>query len=186
MLRADHIDAAKLEEAAFDTPLGQGAGVIFGASGGVMEQALRSAVYLLTGKNPEEETFHPIRTVTPDGIAENTYTVNGKTIRTAVASGLGNARAICEQVAAGTAPYDFIEIMACPGGCVGGGGQPIHDGEELAPERRDTLYRIEKSNSYLYAHENPAVAAYYADQPGEEAHAEIHRLLHTDQSKWDI
>ena len=132
MMKSAQVNLETLEEQEFDQPigLGTGAGVIFGATGGVMEAALRSAVYFATGKNPGADDFAIVRG--SDGIREATVDIAGTKVKAAVASGLGNARKLMEQVRNGEVDYDFIEIMACPGGCAGGGGQPIHDGEELA------------------------------------------------------
>ena len=187
MLKAAHVNPYLLQDEPFDTPFGQGAGVIFGASGGVMEQALRSACFMLTGENPDAQAFYGIRQVSPEGVLRADYTVSGITLHTAVASGLKNARALCEEVLSGNTNLDFIEIMACPGGCVGGGGQPIADGIEQSETRRDTLYAIEGKNPYLYAHQNPAIHTFYADlNEQKDGSEEIHRLLHTNQSSWDI
>ena len=161
MLRASHVNVKELTEAEFDNPLGTatGAGVIFGATGGVMEAALRSAYYLVTGKNPEVEAFSDVRGM--DGWKEMTYDVAGIPVRVAVASGLGNARKLIEAVLSKKAEYDFIEVMACPGGCAGGGGQPIHDGEELACQRGKELYSLDKNMPLRFSHENPEVLRLY-------------------------
>ena len=128
MIRAEHVDVASLEDEPFDEPLGYGtgAGIIFGATGGVMEAALRTAYYLVTGKQPENDMFRDVRGLA--GWKEATFDLDGTDVRVAVASGLGNADRLCSAILAGEVSYDFVEIMACPGGCVGGGGQPIHDG----------------------------------------------------------
>ena len=127
LIRADHIRPDELKEDQFDSPLGSGTGaaVIFGTTGGVMEAALRSAVFLATGENPSPDAFPEMRGM--DGWKEATYEVAGKKLRCAVVSGLGNTRKIIEAIRRGEAEYEFVEIMACPGGCSGGGGQPIHD-----------------------------------------------------------
>ena len=106
-----------------------GAGVIFGATGGVMEAALRTAAYVLTGENPNPDAFSEVRT--GPGLREATYTVAGIPVRCAVVSGLGNARKLIERLKEGKVQYDFVEVMACPGGCVGGGGQPISAEEDV-------------------------------------------------------
>ena len=135
MIRASHIDATTLPEQELDQPLGVGTGaaVIFGATGGVMDAALRSAYFLATGENPDPDAFSGVRGL--DGWKEKTFDLAGTPLRVAVAHGLGNAHKLIEALRAGEVEYDFVEIMACPGGCVGGGGQPIHDGCELAGER---------------------------------------------------
>ena len=138
MLRCSMIDPAALEESGFDSPLGSGTGaaVVFGATGGVMDAALRSAYYLVTGKNPDPDAFTAVRGM--QGWKEASFDIPGAgTVRTAVASGLGNTRRLLRGVGVRTGvQYDFVEIMACPGGCAGGGGQPIHDGEECAEAAR--------------------------------------------------
>ncbi len=186
MLRADHVDVKGLPEAEFDRPLGEatGAGVIFGATGGVMEAALRSAYYLATGKNPDADAFKDVRGL--DGWKEMTYDVAGTPVRVAVASGLGNARKLIEAVLAGEAHYDFIEVMACPGGCAGGGGQPIHDGVECAGERGQTLYELDKQMPLRFSHENPEVLKLYEEYLGKPLSHRAHELLHTDHDAWKM
>lgn len=129
MIRAEHIDVANLEEEEFDMPLGvgTGAGVIFGATGGVMEAALRSAYYLVTGENPDPDAFKEVRGM--DGWKESQIEINGTVVKTAVTSGLKNTDKLIQAIRNGEVEYDFVEVMACPGGCSGGGGQPIHLGQ---------------------------------------------------------
>ena len=132
MIRAEHINPRFLQEQNFDSPLGEstGAAVIFGVTGGVMEAALRTAYAVLEGHNPDADAFKAVRG--EKGRREVEVTVAGKTLHTCTVSGLGNAEELMKDIIAGTVSYDFVEVMACPGGCVGGGGQPIHDGCELA------------------------------------------------------
>ena len=186
MIRAEHIRPQTLAEEAFDQPLGTatGAGVIFGATGGVMEAALRSAYYLVTGNNPDPDAFRAVRGM--DGWREATFDLAGTPLRVAIASGLGNARRLMEAIRSGRASYDFVEIMACPGGCVGGGGQPIHDGQELAAERAGVLYELDRANALRFSHENPAVLACYRDFLGQPLSEKAHHLLHTDHRAWDM
>lgn len=186
MIRAEHIRPQTLAEEAFDQPLGTatGAGVIFGATGGVMEAALRSAYYLATGNNPDPDAFRAVRGM--DGWREATFDLAGTPLRVAVASGLGNARRLMEAIRSGRASYDFVEIMACPGGCAGGGGQPIHDGQELAAERAGVLYELDRANALRFSHENPAVLACYRDFLGQPLSEKAHHLLHTDHRAWDM
>ncbi len=186
MLRQAMINPFTLEEAAFDSPLGTGtgAGVIFGTTGGVMEAALRSAHWLITGKNPDPDAFRAVRG--PEGWKEAEIEIAGTKIRAAVASGLGNARSLIEAVKSGKARYDFIEIMACPGGCSGGGGQPIHDGFEMAGERGEILYRLDREAPLRFSHENPDVLALYAEYLEKPLGHKSHELLHTDLAKWTI
>ncbi len=186
MLKEAAIDVTLLPEEEFDQPLGTGTGaaVIFGATGGVMEAALRSAYYLVTGENPSPEAFTQVR-----GGAdwrEANFDINGITVKTAVASGLGNARKLVEAIRSGEADYDFVEVMACPGGCAGGGGQPIHEGCEYFASRGQKLYALDAANVLRFSHENPAVQALYKDflkKPGSNA---SEALLHTNQKYWNL
>ncbi|MDC7288841.1 NADH-dependent [FeFe] hydrogenase, group A6 [Blautia schinkii] len=186
MIRAEHIDVPGLEEEEFDTPLGVGTGaaVIFGATGGVMEAALRSAYYLVTGENPQPDAFKEVRGL--DGWKEATFDLAGTPLRVAVASGLGNTRRLIEALRRKEVSYDFVEIMTCPGGCVGGGGQPIHDGEELAGERGEVLYGLDEVNELRFSHENPSVLKCYEDFFGNPLSHKSHELLHTDHEAWEM
>ena len=178
-----HLSLPDLPDLPFDSPLGTGAAVIFGASGGVMEAALRSAYFLLVGKNIEPEAFKEVRGLTERRELE--VEVAGNTVRCAVVSSLGEARRLIEDVRAGRSRYDFVEVMACPGGCSGGGGQPIKDGEERATVRADKLYRLDAANPLRYSHENPDVQTLYKEYLGAPMSHKAHELLHTDQAKWD-
>jgi len=184
MIRAEHITPEFLEEEEFDMPLGIGTGaaVIFGATGGVMEAALRSAYYLVTNKNPDPDAFKDVRG--REGWREASFDLAGSKLRVAVASGLGNTRRLIEAIRAGTAIYDFVEIMACPGGCAGGGGQPIEDGKELASERAEILYGLDKVNNLRFSHENPSVIKCYEEYLGKPLSHRSHKLLHTNQKDW--
>ena len=186
MIRAEHIDVPGLEEEEFDTPLGVGTGaaVIFGATGGVMEAALRSAYYLVTGSNPHPDAFQDVRGL--EGWKEATFDLAGTPLRVAVASGLGNTRKLMEALKKGTVSYDFVEIMSCPGGCVGGGGQPIHDGKELAEERGEVLYGLDQVNDLRFSHENPSVLKCYENFFGAPLSHKSHELLHTDHHGWKM
>lgn len=186
MIRAEHIDVPGLEEEEFDTPLGVGTGaaVIFGATGGVMEAALRSAYYLVTGSNPHPDAFQDVRGL--ESWKEATFDLAGTPLRVAVASGLGNTRKLIEALKKGTVSYDFVEIMSCPGGCVGGGGQPIHDGKELAGERGEVLYGLDQVNDLRFSHENPSVLKCYEDFFGAPLSHKSHELLHTDHHGWKM
>lgn len=186
MIRAEHIDVPGLKEEEFDTPLGVGTGaaVIFGATGGVMEAALRSAYYLVTGSNPHPDAFQDVRGL--EGWKEATFDLAGTPLRVAVASGLGNTRKLMEALKKGTVSYDFVEIMSCPGGCVGGGGQPIHDGKELAGERGEVLYGLDQVNDLRFSHENPSVLKCYEDFFGAPLSHKSHELLHTDHHGWKM
>ena len=186
LIRSEHIVVENLKEEEFDMPLGMGsgAGVIFGATGGVMEAALRSAYYLLTGRNPDPDSFSKVRGM--DGWKEAEFNLAGKTIKVAVASGLGNTRRLMRAIRKGKVFYHFVEIMACPGGCVGGGGQPIKDGQEFAGERGGVLYGLDKVNHLRFSHENLAVQKCYQDYLGEPLSHLAHELLHTDHHAWKM
>ena len=143
---------------------GTGAGVIFGTTGGVMEAALRSAYYLITGENPSPDAFKAVRgNIDKKGWTEGTVHIGEAEIHAAVVSGLGNTRHLLEAIEAGEVRYDFVEVMACPGGCVGGGGQPIHDGEELANIRKGNLYDLDEKAPKRFSHENEDVLKLYQD-----------------------
>ena len=163
---------------------GSGAGVIFGTTGGVMEAALRSAYYLATGENPKADAFKDVRGM--KGWKEETFDIKGTKLKVAVASGLANAKALMEAVRRGDVQYDFVEIMACPGGCVGGGGQPFKDGFELAGERGEQLYRLDRESSIRFSHENSAVQLTYEEYIGSPMSDKAHHILHTDLKSWDL
>lgn len=186
MIKAEHIVPETLEEEEFDTPLGisSGAAVIFGATGGVMEAALRTAYYLVTNENPDPDAFEEIRG--RKGWKEASFDLAGDKVRVAVASGLGNTRNLMEAIRNGEVEYDFVEIMACPGGCAGGGGQPIEDGTELAGERAEVLYGLDRISDIRFSHENPSVIRCYEDYLGRPLSSRSHELLHTDQSRWEL
>ena len=180
LFRSDCVTPSELEERPFDSPFGSGTGaaVIFGATGGVMDAALRSAYYLATGKNPDPDAFAEVRGGKP--WREASFDIPGAgTVRVAVVSGLGNTRRLMEAVDAGEADYDFVEVMACPGGCAGGGGQPIHEGQELAASRGGALWRLDQGATLRFSHENPDVQALYRTYLKEPLGELAHALLHT-------
>lgn len=181
LFRSGYINPSDLEETQFDSPLGSGTGaaVIFGVTGGVMDAALRSAYFLLTGKNPAADAFSPVRGNQP--WKEAVFSIPGAgDVRVAVVSGLGNARALMEAVDAGQVQYDFVEVMACPGGCAGGGGQPIHDNQELAAVRGNILWGLDASAEVRFSHENPDIQELYQTYLQKPLSEAAHRLLHTD------
>ena len=186
VLRSELIDPVALEEEEFDSPLGSGTGaaVIFGATGGVMEAALRSAYYLVTGTNPQAEAFSAVRG--SDGIREVTVEIAGLPVKAAVVHGLGNTRRLMEKIRNGEASYDFVEVMSCPGGCVGGGGQPYSPDEERAGERAKVLYSLDKNNCLRFSHENPDVQTLYREYLGKPLGHRSHELLHTDHLGWSL
>ena len=182
MLKADYIDPKTLEDVEFDSPFqeGSGAGVIFGATGGVMEAALRSAYFLITGENPPAEAFREIRGVKRQGWAEAEFDIAGNKVSIAVVSGLKNTRKLMEAVRKKEVHYHFVEVMACPGGCSGGGGQPIHDGYELAEERGENLYFLDQNAPIRFSHENPDIQKLYKEYIGKPGCHRAHQLLHTE------
>lgn len=183
MIRSAHIKPSTLVDRECDSLMKEysGAGVIFGATGGVMEAALRSAHYFVTGKNPDPDAFEIVRSKSFDsGITEAEIQIGEAKIRAAVVSGLGNTRKLIDAIERGEVHYDFVEVMACPGGCVGGGGQPIHDGEELAFERGKNLYFLDKNTKLRFSHENPDILRLYQDFIGKPLSHKAHMLLHTE------
>lgn len=179
LIRAEHIAPNLLMEEAFDSPLGEssGAGVIFGVTGGVMEAALRTAYYCVEGVNPPADIFSDVRGF--EGRREASFRLGGRTVRTCTVNGLKNAERLMDDIRRGEASYDFVEVMACPGGCVGGGGQPITDGVEMADARGPKLYRLDEQRPIRFSHDNPEIRRLYEEYLGEPLGEKSHRLLHT-------
>lgn len=186
MIKTCQIDPMTIGEAEFDDPMGEGTGaaVIFGTTGGVMEAALRSAHYLITGRNPDPDAFSGVRGM--DGWKERTFRIRDVTVRTAVVHGLANVTKLIHAIQTGQEVYDFVEVMACPGGCAGGGGQPVEDGCELADQRRQELYKLDKDAPTRFSHENKSVQKLYEEFLGAPLSHESHHLLHTDISAWKL
>ena len=186
LIRSEYIDPKSIEDIELDMPLGvgSGAGNIFGATGGVMEAALRTAYNLVTGSNPDPDAFRDVRG--QDGWKEAKFEINGITLNVAVVNGLGNADKLLKALKSGKVSYDFIEVMACPGGCVGGGGQPIHDNCEMAPKRAPVLYEQDANMTLRFSHENPSIAAIYKDYLEKPLSEKSHHLLHTDHHAWKM
>lgn len=191
MIRRMGLKFTELPDEDFDDPLGTstGAGVIFGATGGVMEAALRTAVEKLTGKELENLDFTEVRGV--DGIKEASYDVAGMNVKVAVASGLGNAKKLLEKVKSGEAEYHFIEIMGCPGGCVNGGGQPqvpgsVRNTVDIRAERAKALYSQDAAMPLRKSHENPAIIKLYEEYLGKPGSHKAHEILHTTYVKRKI
>ncbi len=190
MIERAGIDFVNLEDEEFDLPLGAstGAGVIFGATGGVMEAALRTAVETLTGEELKSLEFTEVRGI--QGIKEASYNVAGLEVKVAVASSLSCARELLDKIRAGEADYHFVEIMACPGGCVNGGGQPIVPASvksftDIRSKRAAVLYSIDKASTLRKSHENPVVKQLYAEYLGEPGGHKAHEILHTHYIKRD-
>ncbi|MCX7748723.1 MAG: NADH-dependent [FeFe] hydrogenase, group A6 [Clostridia bacterium] len=184
MIREAAIDFTELPERQFDDPMGEasGAGVIFGATGGVMEAALRTVAEILSGKSIDNIEYAQVRGV--EGIKEATVQVGDIALKAAVAHGLGNARKLLEKIKAGEAEYHFVEIMACPGGCVNGGGQPIQPSEvrswvDLRSERAKAIYEEDREMPIRKSHENPRVKALYDEYFEKPGSHKSHKYLHT-------
>ena len=191
MIRKAGIKFTTLPDGTYDDPLGMstGAATIFGATGGVMEAALRTAVETLTGEELPSVDFTEVRGTA--GVKEASYHVAGMDVKVAVASGLGNARELLNKVKSGEANYHFIEIMGCPGGCVNGGGQPqqpgyIRNTVDIRGLRAQVLYDSDRANTIRKSHENPAIKELYASYLGEPGSEKAHHLLHTTYVKRKI
>lgn len=183
LIKEANIDFRTLTDAGFDAPLGEstGASVIFGATGGVMEAALRTAYEVYTGKTLGRVEFEAVRGL--EGIREATVNLDGFDLKVAVAFGLGNARSLMEEIRSGRCGYHAIEIMACPGGCVGGGGQPFHHGNiDVVNARRQAVYKEDGSKPLRKSHENPYIQKLYREFLGEPLSEKAHELLHTHYS----
>ena len=185
MMKEAGIDLSKLADEEFDNPTGEatGAAVIFGTTGGVMEAALRTVSEVLTGKELENVEFENVRGEV-NGIKEATVQIGDLEVKVAVANGLKNAGKIMDMIEKGEAPYHFVEIMACPGGCVTGGGQPIHDAKTRATVdihglRKKALYEADKNLPRRKSHENPVIKELYDEYLGTPGSELAHKLLHT-------
>ncbi|HXK99794.1 MAG TPA: NADH-dependent [FeFe] hydrogenase, group A6 [Dysgonamonadaceae bacterium] len=179
MFKEVGIDFSNLPEEEFDSPLGvsTGAGVIFGATGGVMEAALRTAYEVITGSQLTNVDFVAVRGM--KGIKEAEIDLNGTRLKVAVAHTLSNARTLLEQIENGTSPYTFIEVMTCPGGCLGGGGQPIPTDEEIRLKRAESIYLEDKNKPIRKSHENPEIQYLYRHFLQKPLSEKAHHLLHT-------
>jgi NADH-quinone oxidoreductase subunit G/NADP-reducing hydrogenase subunit HndD len=183
MLKQAGINFEALPDEKFDDPLGEstGAAVIFGATGGVMEAALRTAYEVVARKTLPALDFTMVRGT--DGIKTADIDINGTVLKVAVAHTLSNARKLLEEIKAGKSPYAFIEVMTCPGGCLGGGGQPIPTNRETRKKRAESIYAEDKGKGIRKSHENPSIAKIYKDFLGEPLGDKSHHLLHTHYAK---
>ena len=179
MIKEKGIDFAALPESEYDDPLGQstGAAVIFGATGGVMEAALRTAYEVITGEKLENVDITAVRGM--EGVREATVKAGDLELKAAIAHGLGNAAQLLDRVAAGEGGYHFIEIMACPGGCLGGGGQPIPTSPTIRQARAGAIYQADRDLPIRRSHENPSIKQIYERFLGEPLSEKSHHLLHT-------
>ena len=178
LIRSGGIEFAELPDTPFDDPFGEGsgAGLIFGATGGVMEAAIRSVYALTTGKEMEHLEYSDVRGF--KGIKEASVNLNGAVVKVAVAHGMKNAKQLLELIKAGKADYHFIEIMACPGGCIGGGGNPPKTWK-IMEKRRKAIYEAETKLPIRQSHKNPAIKKIYDTYLGEPCGEKAHKLLHT-------
>ena len=188
MIKQAHIEFTTLEDSTFDDPMGEatGAAAIFGTTGGVMEAALRTVADKLTGEDLKEIYYKEARG--EKGIKRATLNIAGKEVKIVVASGLANARKVMDEIQSGKADYQFVEIMACPGGCVTGGGQPIRTSKERATidiraKRANALYTIDEKSTIRKSHENPVIKQIYKEYLEEPGSHKAHTLLHTSYSK---
>lgn len=187
MIKQSRIDFTKLQDGQYDSIMGDstGAGVIFGATGGVMEAALRTVADILTGKDLKDIDYTDVRGM--EGIKEATVNINGMDIKVAVAHGTANAAKLLDRIKAGEADYHFVEVMGCPGGCINGGGQPIIMDKERTDEvkklRAQGLYKIDTDRKFRKSHENPEVKALYEEYLEKPNSHKAHHLLHTHYVK---
>ncbi|MGI5835274.1 MAG: NADH-dependent [FeFe] hydrogenase, group A6 [Chloroflexota bacterium] len=179
MIKEAGIVFTDLPEEKFDSPLGAGTGaaVIFGATGGVMEAALRTAYEVVTGKELKQLDFESVRGF--EGIKQASVDLDGTVVKVAVAHSLANAKVLMDRIRAGTADYHFIEIMCCPGGCLGGGGQPVPTNRDIRTKRMQAIYQEDKNLPWRKSHENPDVQQIYKEFLGEPLSERSHHLLHT-------
>lgn len=182
MIREAGIDFAGLEEEDYDSPLGTGtgAGVIFGTTGGVMEAALRTVADVVTGQDLPKVDYEEVRGM--EETREAVIRIGDKEVKIAVVNTLGSARRMLEKIRAGEADYHFIEVMACPGGCIGGGGQPIPVNRDIRQKRREALLGCDRMSELRKSHENPEIKALYDNWLGKPLGEKAHSLLHTHYS----
>jgi NADH-quinone oxidoreductase subunit G/NADP-reducing hydrogenase subunit HndD len=184
MIKEAGLEFESLPDTEFDMPLGEttGASVIFGTTGGVIEAAIRTAYEWMTGEELEQVEFNQLRGI--EGIREATVNIGERELKIGIANGLGNARVILENIRDNKVKYDAIEIMACPGGCIGGGGQPYHHGnDEIVKKRQEAIYAEDRNKKLRKSHENPQILELYNNYLGEPYGELAHDLLHTHYEK---
>ncbi|ADH60605.1 hydrogenase, Fe-only [Thermoanaerobacter mathranii subsp. mathranii str. A3] len=189
MIKEMGIDFVNLPDEEYDEPLGMstGAGVIFGATGGVMEAALRTVADIVEGRELDKVDFEEVRGL--EGVREATIKIDGMDIKVAIANGTGNAKKLLDKIKAGEVEYHFIEVMGCPGGCIMGGGQPIHNPNEMGKVkelRAKAIYEADKSLPIRKSHKNPAIQKLYEEFLGSPLSEKSHHLLHTHYSKKEL
>ena len=180
LIKEANMDLNNMPDEDFDSPLGEstGAAAIFGATGGVIEAACRTVYEVYTGKKLDKVDFEQLRGI--EGIRAASIDFNGLEVKIGIAHGLGNARKLLEDIRAGKSEFHAIEIMACPGGCVGGGGQPLHHGDsEILTKRAAALYREDANKPIRKSHENPMIIELYEKFLGKPMSDKAHHLLHT-------
>lgn len=180
MIKLANIDFTALEDAPFDSPLGEstGAAVIFGTTGGVIEAAVRTAYEVITKKPLPKIEFEELRGL--EGVRSATIDVDGLKLNIGIAHGLGNARKLLEQIKEGKCQFHAIEVMACPGGCIDGAGQPLHHGNsDVIKARWEAIYQADREMPIRKSHENPSIQAIYKEFLGEPCGHKSHELLHT-------
>ena len=186
LFKLKNIDLAEIEEQEFDKFMGEGTGAarIFGTTGGVMEAALRTVVWILT--KGKVDTIDYVAARGYKGVKEATLNINGMDVKVAIVNGIGNVKPVMDDVRAGKSPYHFIEVMACPGGCLNGGGAPLTSEPSLIGVRMDKMYGSDRDNKIRRSHENEEVKLLYSDYLKEPCGHVSHHLLHTsytDRSK---
>lgn len=186
MIRMFGIDISSLEGEEPDSPFGErsSAGKLFGATGGVMEAAARTAYHMLTGENLKDMRIDEVRGL--EGVKETSLTIAGIELKLAVVSGLGNAGRLLRDIVEGRREYHFVEVMTCPGGCINGGGQPFLTDPERVRARMQCLYEIDRNATLRVAHENQSIAALYRDHLGEPGSSRAHHILHTTYSPREV
>jgi iron only hydrogenase large subunit-like protein len=186
LLRMSGVGMIGLEAEYPDTPFGERstAGKIFGASGGVMEAAVRTAHWMITGKELPDLDIQPLRGL--DGAKELKANIGGIDVGAAVVSGLSNARALLEQIRAGRKDLHFIEVMTCPGGCINGGGQPLHTSKGAVIARMKKLYDLDRNSALRVSHDNVSVKRLYKEFLGAPLGEKSHHLLHTHYHRREV
>ena len=188
MIKEANIDFTKMNDEGFDSPMGEatGAAAIFGTTGGVMEAALRTAYELITGEELKELNFEEVRGA--KGIKKANIKIGDTEVKVAVAHGLANARKVSEEIKQGKADFDFLEVMACPGGCIMGGGQPIKKSKtrmnvDVRAKRAKAIYTIDEKSKIRKSHKNPEMLKIYEEYLGKPGEHMAHEILHTEYFK---